>query len=142
MAVKKALKKAQRRPTKPVKAKKVVKATVPPVKKKKKKETPLVHLIYKSVIETLEHNSLGGGEYDLPSILTRVLDHSDPRYKLGLHREYYIPITGTAPYNRVGEPGLRTMLSNQAGLVIPAFSEGIKVKKIDDPDLPLCEGCK
>jgi hypothetical protein len=141
MAVKKAFKKAHGRPTKATKARKAVKATVPPVKKKKKKETPLAYTIYKSIIETLEHNSLGGGEYDLPSILTRVLDRSDPRYKLGLHREYYIPISGTAPYNRVGESGLRTMLSNQAGLVLPAFGEGIKVKKVD-PDLPLCEDCK
>jgi hypothetical protein len=134
MAVKKAIRKAQRHP------KKATKATKKPIQKKKK-ETPVGHIIFKSIIETLEHNSLGGGEYDLPSILTRVTEKGDPRYKLGLHREYYIPINGRVPYHRVGEPGIRTMLGHQAGLTMPAFGEGIKVSKTDDPNLPLCREC-
>lgn len=146
--VRKAVKAVKRHPTKavkrasnkPIKAAKPVKATKSPEKKKRKPS--LGHMIYNTMIETLEFNSLGGGDFNLPSILTRYLDKNDPRHQLGLHREYYIPIYGTAPFYRVGEERLRMMLGNQAGLVMPAFSEGFEIKQIDDPDVPLCDDCR
>lgn len=128
--------------TKATKAVKVIKATKAKKPKKKAeqkpKPIPIGRLVYNSIVDTLEHNVLAGGEFDLPTILTRYLDKSHPKYNLGLHREYYLPLTGNAHFYRKGDSALRSILETQAGIIIMAIGEGIPVRK-HEFDLPLCE---
>lgn len=121
---------------KPVKAvKKAVKAKSK-VKKEKAPPKPKVTAkqIYEIVSETLQHNS--SGEFDLPSILVRYLDKSDPRSKLGLHREYYVPVGKSAPFHLPDTPQAEMIFKNQASQILQAMlGEGVPVreKRFDPP---------
>jgi hypothetical protein len=125
MVVKKA------KPTKAVKAK--TKAEADGKKKKKKikekvppKPDPLrPSIIMRSIAETLQ-NCCIDGEFDLPSMLTRTLDKSDPKFRLGLHRETYIPVTTNVSFYDKGSERAMQIFDNQATVVSPALiGEGI-----------------
>lgn len=122
--------------TKPVKGKKSRK----PVKAKKPpKPLSLKRIIYNSIAETLQANS--DGEFDLPSILTKYNEKSHPKYKLGLHREFYTPAESRIPFYSPNSEKAFTLFQNQASIILGAFDEGIIVKdKKFKP--PLCESCK
>lgn len=117
--------------------KKFVKAAKPEKKKKVKPKPKITaRQVYEIIAETLQANS--EGEFDLPSMMTRYLDKSDPRSKLGLHREYYIPPGNIPFYSNTSEKAM-TLYRNQASTILPALAgEGIKLR-IKKFDLPLCE---
>lgn len=104
--------------------------------KPKAKPDPLrPSIIVRSIAETLQ-NVCVDGEFDLPSILTRQLEKSHPDYHLGLHREYYIPITTNVSYYDKNSERAMQIFLNQAGLIAPALmSEGIprREKELDSP---------
>lgn len=126
---------------KPVKAVKAVQKAAKKVKEKKPKPPSLGRLVFDSIMDTLENTVLSDGEFDLPSILTRQLDKSHPDFKLGLHREYYIP-TYNPPYYLKGQSRIKDLFNNQATIILPAImGEGIKLKK-EELDYPMCKACR
>lgn len=123
----------KKKPVKAIKSSKPIKAKKPP------KPPSLRKIIYNSIAETLQANS--EGEFDLPSILTRYNEKSHPKHKMGLHREFYIPVGTRVPfYPPTGERAF-ILFQNQAGIVLNAFGEGILIKD-KEFNLPLCEDCQ
>lgn len=102
--------------------------------KKKKVAKPLkpkitARQIYEIIAETLQANS--DGEFDVPSMIVRYLDKSHPKAKYGLHREFYIPALRELRFYPNTSTQAMTVYHNQASQVLPAFSEGVRVREVD-----------
>lgn len=122
----------------------VVKAVKKAKKKKQSKKQKESHRIkaknvYEIIAETLQHNS--DGEFDLPAFLVQYLDRSHPKFALGLHREFYVPINSVAHFYPKDTKKAEEIYHNQASIVMGAFGEGIKVRE-KRFDLPLCSECE
>jgi len=117
---------------KKAKPKKVVKE--PPERKRIPKSSRIVD----TIAATLQNHS--DGEFQLPSVLKQYT--SGPKVPLGLHREYYIPVIGNAPYHPPDTKEAWDIFSQQASEIFSELiAEGFPITHYEY-DLPLCEDCK
>lgn len=107
-------------------------------KKDKKKKRRLDSILVQTIAETLQANS--DGEFELPSVLMRYTDKSHPKYRLGLHREMYVPSTRVSFYPPKDQRA-KEIFKFQAAMVAEAIvSEGFPVKN-KKFNLSFCEDC-
>lgn len=133
----KALPRGSVRPSKATKAPKPT-PTLPKAKKAAKRLSS--RDIVSIMADTLQNDSLGG-EFDLPSVLRRYLDKSDPRSKWGLHREFYIPFN-RIPFHDANSEVARQIYEFQAFISSSALlTDGIPIKE-QDIQMRMCKDCR